>query len=185
MFAHCGLGGRREDRSRQLAGVGQAFGQRDAAHGAVLLVFLPTAARQVAAHHGFYRNRLQAFHQHRTALHLGYLVRSHDALGRHAGQVVRAQVAEAVEPPQRHLRQQFALAGDRLAHDDVEGREPVAGDHQDAVGADSVVVAHLAACEQRQALDGGGMDGGHGRQSVERGGDRRDCALHTGRVSGA
>ena len=63
-------------------------------------------------------------------------------------------VAELAEPEQRHLREQFALARDRLAHDHVEGRQAVAGDHQDAVVADGVVVAHLAAREQRQGGEG-------------------------------
>jgi hypothetical protein len=69
---------------------------------------------------------------------------------------------EPLEPPQRHLREDLALARNGLAHDDVEGAQAVARDHQDAVFADRVVVAHLAARKQGQALDGGGVDGGHG-----------------------
>ncbi len=47
--------------------------------------------------------------------------------------------------------QHLALAGDRLAHDDVEGRQAVGRHHQQSVVADRVVVAHLAARQQRQA----------------------------------
>ena len=55
---------------------------------------------------------------------------------------------EAREPEQRHARQHLALAGDRFAHHDVEGAQAVGGDHQHAVVADRVVVAHLAARER-------------------------------------
>jgi hypothetical protein len=47
----------------------------------------------------------------------------------------------------------LALAGNRVGQDDVEGREAIAGDDQQLVVADGVNVAHLAAAEQRQALD--------------------------------
>ena len=72
-----------------------------------------------------------------------------------SGQVVRHDVPQLVEPEQRHLGQDFSLAGDGLTHDHVEGRQPVAGDHQQPVAADRVVVAHLAACKQGQAVKAG------------------------------
>jgi hypothetical protein len=119
------------------------------------LVLLPAAAGQVTPHHRLHRNRLQALDQHRAATHLLDLVAGHDRLGRLAGQVVRHDVPQLVEPEQRHLGQDFSLAGDGLTHDHVEGRQPVAGDHQQPVAADGVVVAHLAACKQGQAVKAG------------------------------
>ena len=82
-----------------------------------------------------------------------------------AGLGVPTQVLNDVD-----AAQQGAFAGNRLAHDDVKGREPVACHHQDAVVADRVVVAHLAARQQRQRCKGEGVQGrgaglgGHGRQ---------------------
>ena len=157
VLAHRRLGCGREDGLRQRAGVLQARGQRHAADRPGLLVLQPATAGEVAAHHRFHRNRLQAFDQHRAAAHLRDVGGAHHALRRFAGEVVGAEAAEPVEPEQRHAREQFALAGNRLAHDDVERREPVAGDHQDAVVADRVVVAHLAAGQQRQRGEGCGV----------------------------
>ena len=45
------------------------------------------------------------------------------------------------------------LPGNRLAHHDVESRQAVGGDDQDLVVADRIVVADLAAAEQRQGGD--------------------------------
>jgi hypothetical protein len=61
-------------------------------------------------------------------------------------------VAEAREPEQRHLREDLALAGIGSPMITSKARKPVARDHEDAVVADGVVVAHLAARQQRQAL---------------------------------
>ncbi len=148
MVAHCRLGGRRVNRRGQLGGVLQPGGQLDAAHRLVVLVFLPAAARQIAAHHRFDRQGFEALDQHRAPDHLRHLGGAHHALGRVTGEVDRADVqtlgAQLVKPEQRHLRQQRALAGNRLAHDHVKRTQAVAGDHQDAVVADGVVVAHLA-----------------------------------------
>ena len=172
MVAHLGLGGRRVDGLGQLGGVGQAFGQGNAADRARFLVFLPAAAGQVAAHHGLDQHGLEALDQHGAARDLGHFGGRDHGFGRFAGQVVGADVAEFVEPEQRHLRQQLALAGDGLAHDHVKGREAVRGHHQDAVIAHGIVVAHLAAREQRQrgnvgSVQGGGTGlGGHVRQGA-------------------
>ena len=165
MLAGLGLGGGREDRLGQLAGVFQAGGQRHAADRLRGLVFLPAAAGQVAAHHGLDRNRLEPLDQHRAAYHLRQLGRCDHALGRLASQVVGADVAELAEPEQRHLREQRAFAGDRLTQNHIKSAEPVAGDHQQAVFADGVVVAYLAARQQRQRRQGGGVQRcGHGVQ---------------------
>ena len=165
MLAGLGLGGRREDGLGQLAGVFQAGGQRHAADRLRRLVFLPAAAGQVAAHNGLDRNRLEPLDQHRAAHHLWQLGRRDRTFGRIAGQVVGANVAELVEPEQRHLREQRTFAGNRLAQDHVKSAEPVAGDHQQAVFADGVVVAYLATRQQRQRRQGGGVQRcGHGVQ---------------------
>ena len=151
VVAGLGLGGRREDR---LAAAWLAFfkpGGSSTPHtDCVCLVLLPAAAGEVAAHHGFDRQRLQALDEHRAAPHLRALVGCDHAFGVLAGEVVRHDVAQPRKPEQRHARQQLALAGDRLAHDHVEGRQAVAGHHQQPVVADGVVVAHLAARQQRQ-----------------------------------
>ncbi|MDT4852040.1 hypothetical protein FQZ97_862570 [compost metagenome] len=73
---------------------------------------------------------------------------------------VQALGAELVEPEQRELGEQSALAGDRLAHDHVEGTDAVGRHHEDAVVAHGVVVAHLAARKQGQGFQGGGVEGG-------------------------
>jgi hypothetical protein len=83
-------------------------------------------------------------------MHLLDVLRRHDGLRRIACQVVGIDRAELVEPEQRQLRQQCTLARNRLVEDDVEIAEPVAGNHQDALVAHRVVVAHLAACELTQ-----------------------------------
>ena len=165
MLAGFGLGGGREDGLGQLAGVFQAGRQRHAADRLRGLVFLPAAAGQVAAHHGLDRDGLEALDQHGAAHHLRQLGSCNHTLGRFTSQVVGADVTELAEPEQRHLREQRALAGYRLAQNHVKSAEPVAGDHQQAVGADSVVVAHLAACQQGQRCQGRGVQCcGHGVQ---------------------
>ena len=102
-------------------------------------------------------SRLTSIERPRTCV---ALVGGDDALRIVAGEVVRHDVAEAREPEQRHLRQHAALARDRLAHDDVERAQPVARDHQHAVAADRVVVAHLAARDQRQRVEAGSRSSG-------------------------
>jgi hypothetical protein len=160
VLAHRRLGCRGVDGVRQLGGIGQALGQLHTAHRAGLLVLLPAAAREVAAHHGLHWNGLEALHEHGASLHLRHFGGRDHALGHLARQVVGHDVAQLVEPEQRHAGEQLALAGDRLAHDHVEGRQAVAGHHEDAVLAHGVVVAHLATRQQRQGGQGGGVQGG-------------------------
>ena len=57
--------------------------------------------------------------------------------------MVRADVAGGLEPEHRHLGQHPPLVGDRGGQDDVVGRDPVRGDHQQVV-LDLVHLAHLA-----------------------------------------
>ena len=122
---------------------------------------------------------------------------AHHALGRIAGEVdgadVQALGAQLVEPEQRQLGEQRALARNRLAHDHVKGADAVGGHHQDAVVAHGVVVAHLATREQRQGSQGGGVQssGGHDRSSVAKEAGKKKARLtnsqralnHSGRLS--
>ena len=154
VIARSGFGGRCVNGFGQFAGVLQTCGQLDAAHLLTLLVFLPTTARQITAHHGFYGNRFQALDQHRAAFDLRHFCSADHAFGRIAREVNGAQVktlwAELVEPIQGHLREQHAFARNGLAHDDVKGADAVGGHHQDAVGAHRIVVPDLAASQQSE-----------------------------------
>ena len=152
MLAHSGFGRRREDRLGQLGRITQARRQGHATHALLRLVFGPAAACQIAAHHGFYRQGLQAFDEHAAALHLRHLIGLHHAFGRIAREMVGADVAEFAKPEQGHLREQSALAGDWLVHDHIKRADAVAGHHQDAVIAHGVVVAYLAARQERQRM---------------------------------
>ena len=126
--------------------------QRYAAHGLVGLVFDPATACQIATHHRFHGNRLEPLDQHGAARHLGYFVGLHHAFRGLAREVVGANVRELVKPKQSHLGEQFALAGNGLAHDDVKRADAVGGHHQNAVISYGIVVADFAAREQRQGM---------------------------------
>ncbi len=167
VLADVGLGGRGEQRLGQLVGLAQAGGQLDAADGAACLIVLPAGADDVAAHDGFHQDRLEALGHDGAAAHLFHFVRRDHGFRRHAGQVVRHDVAELLEPEVAHLVQHHALARDRLVHDHVEGRQAVGGDDQDLVVADGVVVAHFAAAEQWQGLDSGFVEAVHRRDIRE------------------
>ena len=73
-MAFFGFGGRREDRLGELLAVLQVFRQGDAADGAVLLVFLPARAGDVATHHEFNRNHAAGAAVHHAAITTGLLV---------------------------------------------------------------------------------------------------------------
>ena len=75
------------------------------------------------------------------------------------GQVVRHEVRREDrrrlrEPPEADLREQDALTRDAVGHDRVEGREAVRSHDEQFVFADGVVVAHLAARQQGQGIEG-------------------------------
>ena len=61
--------------------------------------------------------------------------------------VVAHDVARQREPVQRERREHAALVGDRRRQDDVEGRDAVGGDEQQAVVAGVVDLPHLAGGE--------------------------------------
>ena len=173
MIAHLCLGSRGIDGFRQLGRVHQACGQLHAAYGLVFLVFLPAAAGQIAAHHRFNHDGLEALDQHGAALHLLDFLGRHHGLGGFARQVVRADVAQLVKPKQRHLRQQYTLARNGFTHDHIESRQTVRRHHQNAVIAHGVVVTHLAASQQRQRGDVGSVQSRSRGLCHERAGKRR------------
>ena len=161
VLTHLGFGRWGVDGLGQTAGVVQAFGKLHATHRAAVLVFLPTAAGQVATHHSLYRNRFQALHQHGAAGDLWCLFGADHALRRVTGEVDGTNVqpfgAELLEPKQAQAGEQSALAGDGLTHDDVERTDAVGSHHEDAVVTDGVVVADFAASQQRQGGQGRGV----------------------------
>src|SRR5207244_8479560 len=65
------------------------------------------------------------------------------AVGAHAEQVVRADVAGARKPERGEAGEDAALVRDLGRQDDVEGRDPVAGDEKEPVLAEGVELAHL------------------------------------------
>ena len=68
--------------------------------------------------------------------------------------VVGDDVAGGLEPEHRHLGQHLALVGDRGRQDDVVGRDPVGGDHDDLVAV-RVHLADLSRGDQSQVVEGG------------------------------
>ncbi len=93
------LRGRREQRLRQAFSQLQPWRQGDAAHRAGLLVVLPARTDEIAPHDGFERQCLKTAHDHCPPFEHGALVRiGHCTLERLAGQMVRDDVASAVEP---------------------------------------------------------------------------------------
>ena len=131
--------------SRQLLRLDQPVRQRVAADLAGREVVLPARAGEVAAHDALDRQHLEP-----------------PALGRAAvvaqrEQVVRDDLARAREPERRQAGQHAALVGDLGRQDDVEGRDAVAGDEQQALVVERVELADLAASDVRGASDMNGF----------------------------
>src|SRR5215211_1594536 len=140
VVANLGLGRRREDRLGQLLRLLEPVRQLDPADGAARLVVLPARARDVAAHDALDRHHLQPLDQHRAPAEiLGHVG--------HGDQVVRADLAGALEPEGSEPGEHLALVRDRRRVDDVVGRDPVRGDQQQAILAHGVDVPHLPAGE--------------------------------------
>ena len=76
-----------------------------------------------------------------------------------AAEVIRHDVAGALEPEIRNPRQDFTLAGNRFRHDDIECRQAVRGDDQHVLRVDRETVAYLALVDQRELGDEVGMVG--------------------------
>jgi hypothetical protein len=115
------LGGRCEDRRRQLLGLLQAGGQLDPADRLIDLVLLPAGAGQVATDDALDRVHLEPLDPDPAA---GDLLR-HVLVE----EVVRDDLAGRLEPEDRHLGEHLALVGNRVGEDHVVGADPVRGDH--------------------------------------------------------
>ncbi len=146
VVADVGLRRGREDRLGQLLGLPQALGQGDPRDGARRLVVLPARAGDVAAHDALDGQHLELAHVQRPAAHLV----GHVLGDRH--EVVRHDVPRLVEPEGRQRGQHLALVGNRCRMHDVVRRDPVRGDHQDAV-AEVVHLADLAGGQQREGFE--------------------------------
>jgi hypothetical protein len=113
-----------------------------------------TRAREIAAHDRLNRKRFQSFYEHRAPEHLRFLSLGDHTFRRIARQVIGHDPFQLLEPEQRHLREQCALAWNGLVHDHVEGADAIARDHQQTVRANGVVIPNFAASEQRQGSNG-------------------------------
>jgi hypothetical protein len=68
-------------------------------------------------------------------------------------EVMRHEVAHALEPKRRQLRQDLAFVGDAAAEDVIERGDPIRRDDQQIV-AGLVDVADLAAADEREVREG-------------------------------
>ena len=75
-------------------------------------------------------------------------------LRRNIRQVMAHDVRELSEPEKRHLGQHAPFLRDRVGKDHVERGEAIGLDHEELVLAHGVEVAHLAAVQELQALEG-------------------------------
>ena len=98
-------------------------------------VVLPAGAGEVAADDALDRQHLEP-----PALHRPAVVPDGE-------QVVRAELARAREPERRQAAEHAALVGDLGRQDDVERRDPVARDEQQAVVVERVELADLSAAD--------------------------------------
>ena len=132
--------------SRQPARLDEALRQLDAAHRAGLLVVLAPRAGEVAAHDRLHRQRLGLVHHDRAAGEVLALRVRAERVG--VDEVVGDDAVGLLEPEVGDLREHDALVRDRRRQDDVERREPVAGDDEHLVGRVLVHVAHLAPADE-------------------------------------
>ena len=154
MGADFGFGGRSEQRLVELRRLLITVAQPEAGDGTAFLIVLPAAADQVAPHDAFDRHDLRFADDHRPplqVLHVRRQLRTRRDVGRN--QVVR-NVAHQVEPEERNLRQNLALARHAAGHDHVEGADPVGRNEEQRV-AEVVDIAHLAAVDELHARNFG------------------------------
>ena len=59
-------------------------------------------------------------------------------------------MGELGKPKLAHAIEDHTLLGDGFGHHYIEGREPIAGDHQQLVIAHRIEITNLAATNQRQ-----------------------------------
>ena len=122
------LGFRRgsEERLVELFGQTVVVAHFIAADGAVALVFLPGAARQVAAHDALHRDGLDLAHDHRTPFEVLVVLPEHfrEVADLGAEQMV-LRPGNIIEPEQRHRGQDAALVRDAVRHHAVERADAV------------------------------------------------------------
>ena len=155
MRADFGLGGRREDRFGELLAHLETFGKLDAADAAGGAVVLPAAADQVASGDALDQDGLEAHGDAGAALDHRHFLRLDDGFGINAGEVVREDAFELLEPEVGERGEHLALARNRVAQNDVECGNAVARDDEQLVIADGERIAHLAGVE---LLQGGNVD---------------------------
>jgi hypothetical protein len=157
-----GLGRRREDRFGKAIGLPEAGREPDSADVAGLAVLGPSGAREVSARDALEGHDFALAHDHRTA---GEQRRIRpEVLGKAVDvgfQQVVLDVGEPAEPEVGELGQDLPLVGNARREDDVEGRDPVAGDEQDGV-AQIIELADLAAPGEARRGQVRFGDGAHG-----------------------
>ena len=167
VVALLGLRRGREERLGQLLGLLQAGGQRDARDRAGGLVVLPAGAGDVAAHDALDRQHLELAHGERR----GRVPRRARRRSRRRGGWRRCARVRA-EPEDRQPGEHLALVGDRRRVDDVVGRDPVGGDHEQLV-AQVVDLPDLARGEQGEV-----GEGGHGPEASNGSGPPQTGGMH-------
>src|SRR5450830_1336397 len=113
MLAQIGLGRRGEQWLRQLFSLLQAGWQLDAADAARILIIFPARTDDVTAHHRLDHDGFQSLGDHGTALHLFHFLWRYHRFRRHAGQMIRHDMTQFLEPEVTHLIEDLALAWDR------------------------------------------------------------------------
>ena len=130
--------------SGRRSGLGEAGGEPVAADLARGPVVLPAGAREVAAHHALDRQHGEAAALRRAPVRP------------EREEVVRADRAGAGEPERGEAGQHTPLVGDLGGQHDVERGDAVGGHEQQAVVAEGVQLAHLAASEMHRVRVGHG-----------------------------
>lgn len=148
VVAHVRLGARRVERLFELLAELQIFGEDMTADLTGLLVVLPAGTDDVAADDAFHGVAVSLLHDHgATAEVIGVLLQDFRIFV-HVGCDEVVLHAELLEPEERKLVQDFALARNRGGENHVKGGKTVASNHQEAV-AEVVHVAYFTLVEQR------------------------------------
>ena len=71
--------------------------------------------------------------------------------------MIRNEILQPLEPPQRHPREDLALVRDPRFEDEVVGADPVGGDHEE-VALVRIEIAHLARVQVLSPCDNGRRD---------------------------
>ena len=146
MFTDRSLGGRGEDRLRELVRLDETLRDLVTADGAVLLVALPRGAGDVSADDAFYRDHVELLCLHGTAFKFFSLEEFRHILCVDGNHVVRNDVLCEIEPEFRHAVQNDALLRDRVFQNVVESGNAVSAGHNEAV-AQIIEFTYLAGFE--------------------------------------